>query len=95
MTTMGVLLLVVVVVAVLTPASAAPLTQRGTQKQREGGRTFYASPSGADGQSGSLSAPFRTVQRCVNAATLRGDRCLVRGGVYRETVWLNHSAPGV
>ena len=56
--------------------------------------TFYASPHGSDGGSGSLAAPFLTVQRCVDAAHLPGDACLLRAGTYREQVRLRHSSRG-
>ncbi len=48
-------------------------------------RLFYVSPAGDDTGAGTRNAPFRTIQRAADA--LRpGDRCIVRGGTYRETV---------
>src|SRR5262245_44150466 len=47
--------------------------------------TYYISPSGSDSNPGSLSLPFRTIQRCANIAAA-GDTCLIRTGTYRETV---------
>lgn len=46
---------------------------------------YYAAPYGNDRFSGTEQEPFRTI---AHAATilLPGDICLVRGGVYRETV---------
>ena len=49
-------------------------------------KTYYVSTSGDDGSDGlSLTAPFRTIQ---HAASLMkpGSVCMIRAGVYRETV---------
>ena len=46
---------------------------------------YYVAPSGDDGNPGTRDRPFRTIQKA--ADTLQpGDTCLVRAGVYRETV---------
>jgi hypothetical protein len=47
--------------------------------------TYYVSTSGSDSQPGSQAKPFRTIQ---HAAGLMkpGDICLIRGGLYSETV---------
>jgi len=48
--------------------------------------TYYVSPNGSDSNPGvSLDKPFRTTQKCAGVTT-PGDTCLIRGGVYRETV---------
>src|SRR5688572_9189627 len=47
--------------------------------------TYYVSTSGSDAAPGSLSAPFRTIQKAASLAQ-PGDTVLVRGGTYRETV---------
>lgn len=55
------------------PAQAAPTT-------------YYVATSGSDSNAGtSLSAPFRTIDKCADTA-VAGDQCLIRGGTYRETV---------
>jgi len=47
---------------------------------------YYVSPEGNDANSGaSEAAPFRTIQRCAEAAQ-PGDTCLIASGTYRETV---------
>lgn len=46
---------------------------------------FHVSPAGSDGQLGSESAPFRTINRAANAA-MPGDTVLVHAGTYREWV---------
>ena len=48
-------------------------------------REYFVATDGADGNSGSQSRPFRTIQK---AADLMwpGDTCYVRGGVYRQVV---------
>ncbi len=59
------------------------------------GQTYYVSPQGSDQNPGTTAdLPFRTVQRA--ALVLQpGDVCLIRGGVYRETVTLSQSGePG-
>lgn len=47
--------------------------------------TFYVSNSGNDGNSGTASQPFLTIQRCAEWVQA-GDTCLVRAGVYDERV---------
>jgi hypothetical protein len=47
--------------------------------------TYFVSPSGADGNGGTVARPFRTIQRA--AEILKpGDTCYAREGLYRETV---------
>lgn len=48
-------------------------------------RTYHVSVSGDDAARGSISAPFRTIQRCADVA-VPGDACSVHSGTYRETV---------
>jgi len=50
-----------------------------------GGTTYYVSITGNDSNSGSQSAPFRTIQRCANVAQA-GDTCLVSAGTYNENI---------
>ena len=49
------------------------------------GGELYVSPSGADSNDGSLESPFASVQRCADAVQ-PGGTCILREGVYRETV---------
>jgi hypothetical protein len=54
------------------------------------GRTFYVSKSGSDSSRGTLSAPWRTVQKALD--TLRpGQRALVRSGTYRQDLLMTRS----
>lgn len=46
---------------------------------------YYVATTGSDEATGSQDAPFRTVQRAAEAMQA-GDTCIVREGVYRETV---------
>ncbi|OPZ16546.1 MAG: hypothetical protein BWZ10_01405 [candidate division BRC1 bacterium ADurb.BinA364] len=46
---------------------------------------YYVSEAGSDDGPGSLDKPFRTIQRAAEKME-PGDVCLVRGGIYRETV---------
>lgn len=72
--------LVGVAVSVLTAALAPAAGGAATAS------TYYVSPAGDDANDGrSTATPFRTVQRCAAEAT-PGDTCLIREGVYRETV---------
>jgi Right handed beta helix region len=50
-----------------------------------GAATHYVSTTGNDANPGTVSAPFLTIQKCADIAT-PGDTCMVREGVYRETV---------
>lgn len=53
--------------------------------------TYYVATTGNDSAAGTEEAqPFRTIQRA--ASVMRaGDTCLIRGGIYRETVTPAHS----
>ncbi|MDR1765489.1 MAG: hypothetical protein LBR77_05280 [Lachnospiraceae bacterium] len=51
---------------------------------------YYVSPSGSDKGPGSKEAPFRTISHGAKVAQ-RGDRVVVREGVYREWVKPKHS----
>lgn len=46
---------------------------------------LYIAPTGNDTNPGTLSQPFRTIQKCADVAT-PGTACLIRAGTYRETV---------
>ncbi len=48
-------------------------------------RAWYVAPWGSDGNPGTFTAPFRTIQYGV-ARLAPGDRLILRGGTYRETV---------
>ncbi len=50
-------------------------------------RTIYVSPTGSDSAAGTLTAPYRTINRAVSVAA-SGDTVVLRGGVYRETVYV-------
>ncbi len=47
--------------------------------------TYYISTAGSDLAAGTLSAPFRNIQKAASLARA-GDTVLVRGGTYRETI---------
>ena len=46
---------------------------------------YYVAPGGNDSAKGSITAPFRTVQKCANVAQA-GESCILRAGTYREGV---------
>src|SRR5687767_6350093 len=52
--------------------------------------SFYVSTQGNDANTGTLAAPFRSIQRAANFAG-PGDTVFIRGGTYRETVRPAHS----
>ena len=50
------------------------------------GDDYYVSISeGNDTNPGTLTAPFQTIQKCVETVS-RGDRCNIRQGIYREMI---------
>ena len=51
----------------------------------DGAATYYVSVKGADSNSGTLGAPFATIQKAADVMK-PGDTCCVREGTYRETV---------
>jgi hypothetical protein len=46
---------------------------------------FFVSPSGSDGNAGTMGSPFQTIQQAANVA-VPGDTVVVHAGTYRETV---------
>src|SRR5262245_33971398 len=59
--------------------------------------TYYVSPTGKDANAGTtLAAPFRTVQRGIDALQAPGDVLVLRGGDYAGAVKIvgKHGAPG-
>lgn len=64
-------------------ASSAPIAAAYTN-------TYYVSVTGNDANNGSLSAPFKTIQKCINVAAA-GNACLVRAGTYNENLVINKS----
>ena len=49
------------------------------------GRDYHVATTGSDANAGSLSAPYRTVQKAADRM-VAGDVCLIHAGTYRETV---------
>lgn len=49
------------------------------------GADYYISPSGNDSHPGTRDRPFRTIQKAADVM-MAGDRCLIQGGDYFETV---------
>ena len=58
--------------------------------QSQGATTYYASPSGDDGNPGTEEQPFRTIQAAVNRAQA-GDTVYIREGTYNENFRINNS----
>lgn len=52
--------------------------------------TYYVSPSGNDANPGTLSQPWKTIQKCLNTVH-PGDTCQVMGGTYSEALVLKTS----
>lgn len=80
----------------LTPSPTLPPTSTPTPPPKVGGSVgttgiYYVSNSGSDNQnSGTIGAPFRTIQKCASLVKA-GEKCVIRGGTYRETVNLVNS----
>ncbi|MCX7003999.1 MAG: hypothetical protein NTV22_12125, partial [bacterium] len=49
------------------------------------GQTYYVATNGSNSATGAFDAPWLTIQKAATVM-LAGDTCLVRAGVYRETV---------
>ena len=49
------------------------------------GTTYYVATNGNDSWSGTLGAPFLTIQKCASVA-VAGDTCIIRAGTYREAI---------
>jgi hypothetical protein len=61
-----------------------------TLRAQSHGGAYYVAPTGSDDNPGTLAAPFKTIQRCAQIV-VAGETCVIRGGVYRETVRPAHS----
>lgn len=46
---------------------------------------YYVSTTGSDANPGTLSHPFKTIQKAASMMSA-GDTCIIKGGTYRETV---------
>ena len=68
-----------------TPAAAANVTVTLAT-----GATYYVSTTGSDSNSGSLGAPWRTIQHAADTATA-GNTVWIMGGVYNELVTFPNS----
>ncbi|MCC6750432.1 MAG: right-handed parallel beta-helix repeat-containing protein [Deltaproteobacteria bacterium] len=54
------------------------------------GKTYYVAPGGTDTNPGTQALPFKTLQKG-GSALAAGDRLVVRGGLYAETVTFSRS----
>lgn len=52
--------------------------------------SYYVATSGSDSNTGTLSAPFKTIQKGIDVLQ-PGDTCFVRGGTYNEGLVLKQS----
>jgi len=68
----------------VAPAPAPAPTPAPTPTPSPSVADYYVAPSGNDSNSGTSSAPFKTVQKAVNASNA-GDLIYVRGGTYNLT----------
>lgn len=58
------------------------------------GSTYYVATNGDDNNSGSLSAPWRTIQQAMGSVSA-GDTVQVRSGIYHEEISINISGTAV
>lgn len=73
-----------IIVALIVVLGAVSYANFGTIRSAfAAGTTYYVSPVGNDNNPGTLSAPFRTVDKAVGVAT-RGTTVYIRGGNYTE-----------
>jgi hypothetical protein len=54
------------------------------------GAVFYVAPNGSNTNSGTIDAPWQTIQKALNTL-LPGQKAFVRGGTYREALTLNRA----
>jgi hypothetical protein len=73
-----------------SPVPAAPTLTSEPPIAALSANSYYVSVSGNDANNGSLSAPFKTIQKCINVA-VAGNACLVRAGTYNENLIINKS----
>ncbi|MDB5354716.1 MAG: galA [Phycisphaerales bacterium] len=71
-------------------ASCRPPTVEPLESRELLSTSWFVSPSGSDTNRGSISSPFKTIQRAANVA-VAGDHVEIRAGVYHETVTPKHS----
>ena len=62
-----------------------PAEQTKTPSLKSAYLNYYVATTGNDANAGTLAAPFKTIQKAAEVMQ-PGDACLVREGVYRETV---------
>ena len=79
----------------VTAVSQADPTKSATatvtiQLPSRSGKTYYVSTSGNDNNNGSLSTPWRTIQKAANTVAA-GDTVQVRAGTYNEVVTMKTS----
>jgi hypothetical protein len=79
----------------VTAISQADSTKSATatvtiQLPSRSGKTYYVSTSGNDNNAGTLSAPWRTIQKAANTVQA-GDTVQVRAGTYNEIVTMKTS----
>lgn len=76
---------IISILFILSLFQTIPVSQAADGKNK-----YYVSPSGNDSNAGTMSAPWRTIQKA--ADTLEpGDTVYVRGGVYDELVTISKS----
>jgi len=76
--------------------TVAGRTATGPRFTPRPGRVLAIAPGGDDGAACTLARPCATLQHVIDERARRGDRVLVRGGVYREgEVWLRAGGPPV
>lgn len=56
-------------------------------RQRAAGNTYYVAPNGNDANDGSITSPFRTVQKAVWTVP-EGSTIQLRAGVYNESIYI-------
>jgi hypothetical protein len=70
------------------PAAFRPVVEPLEERQLLS--SYYVATNGSDSNVGSLSAPFKTIQKAANTVQ-PGDTAYIRGGTYRETITVPRS----
>lgn len=55
-----------------------------------GQSTYYVSTSGDDNNVGNEASPFRTISKAINSFGATGGNCIIREGIYHESVVINN-----
>ncbi len=78
-----------------TSSTTSTNTTSTTTSNGGNASVYYVATNGNDGNAGTQSAPFRTLQFAISRGLLPGDTLFIRGGIYSEKLqsWAGTSFP--